>query len=71
MSIASLKTVIKPAEYRLPPQNVEAEQCILGGILIEDQALLKVVEFLHPEDFYKEAHGIIYIFLTEMNPKTS
>ncbi|MEA1991549.1 MAG: replicative DNA helicase [Thermodesulfobacteriota bacterium] len=66
MSIASLKTVIKPAEYRLPPQNVEAEQCILGGILIEDQALLKVVEFLHPEDFYKEAHGIIYTAILDL-----
>lgn len=60
MSIASLKTVIQPSGYRLPPQNIEAEQCILGGILIEDQALLKVIEFLRPEDFYKEAHSIIY-----------
>lgn len=60
MSIASFKTVIQPAGYRLPPQNIEAEQCILGGILIEDQALLKVIEFLRPEDFYKEAHSIIY-----------
>lgn len=60
MSITSLKTVIQPSGYRLPPQNIEAEQCILGGILIEDQALLKVIEFLRPEDFYKEAHSIIY-----------
>lgn len=66
MSIASLKTVIQPDGYRLPPQNVEAEQCILGGILIEDQALLKVIEFLHPEDFYKEAHSIIYAAILDL-----
>jgi replicative DNA helicase len=66
MSITSLKTVIEPSEYRLPPQNVEAEQCILGGILIEDQALLKVIEFLHPEDFYKEAHSIIYATILDL-----
>jgi len=66
MSITSFKTVIEPSEYRLPPQNVEAEQCILGGILIEDQALLKVIEFLHPEDFYKEAHSIIYATMLDL-----
>ena len=66
MSVTSLKTVIEPSEYRLPPQNVEAEQCILGGILIEDQALLKVIEFLHPEDFYKEAHSIIYATILDL-----
>jgi replicative DNA helicase len=60
MSVASLKTVIQTEKYRLPPQNIEAEQCVLGGILIEDQAILKVVEFLRPEDFYKESHSIIY-----------
>jgi replicative DNA helicase len=66
MSITSLKTVIQSDRYRLPPQNVEAEQCILGGILIEDQALLKVIEFLYPEDFYKEAHSIIYTTMLDL-----
>ncbi len=51
---------LKRDEFKLPPQNVEAEQCVLGGILIEAGALLKVIEILRPEDFYKEAHGIIY-----------
>jgi len=46
--------------FRIPPQNVEAEQCVLGGILLEDRAIVKVIETLRPEDFYKEAHGIIY-----------
>ncbi|MGC8736050.1 MAG: replicative DNA helicase [Dissulfurimicrobium sp.] len=44
----------------MPPQNVEAEQCVLGGILIEDGAILKVVDTLSPGDFYREAHGVIY-----------
>ena len=60
MPLSSLKTLSRPTGYRLPPQNVEAEQCVLGGILIENQALLKVIDILHPDDFYKEAHGIIY-----------
>ncbi len=60
MPLSPLKTVTQPSSYRLPPQNIEAEQCVLGGILIENQALLKVIDILHPDDFYKEAHGIIY-----------
>jgi len=60
MPLSPLKTITQPSSYRLPPQNIEAEQCVLGGILIENQALLKVIDILHPDDFYKEAHGIIY-----------
>lgn len=55
---------MKPAErsvgYRLPPQDIEAEQCVLGSILIEDGAILKVADVLSPKDFYREAHGVIY-----------
>ncbi|NIA08460.1 MAG: replicative DNA helicase [Nitrospiraceae bacterium] len=66
MSLSPIKGTTQPANYRLPPQNVEAEQCVLGGILIESQALLKVIDVLHPNDFYKEAHGIIYEAMVEL-----
>ncbi|MEN6414052.1 MAG: replicative DNA helicase [Veillonellales bacterium] len=45
---------------RVPPQNVEAEQAVLGAMLIEREAISKVAEFLRPEDFYREAHRLIY-----------
>ncbi|MBI3325599.1 MAG: replicative DNA helicase [Nitrospinae bacterium] len=52
------------ALHKLPPQHVEAEQCVLGAILLENDALLKVLEILRPEDtrvnFYREAHRKIY-----------
>lgn len=44
----------------LPPQNVEAEQAVLGTILLQDKALLKVIEILEPDDFYRDAHKTIY-----------
>ncbi len=44
----------------VPPQNVEAEQAVLGTILLQDKALLKVIEILSPEDFYRDAHKTIY-----------
>ncbi len=39
---------------------------MLGGILIEDGALLKVVDILNPRDFYREIHGIIYGAMLEL-----
>ncbi len=45
---------------RLPPQNVEAEEEILGGILLDPDALVRVAELLRPEMFYTSAHQEIY-----------
>jgi replicative DNA helicase len=45
---------------KLPPQNLEAEQSVLGGILIDNQAFHKVVDLLQPEDFYRPSHAKIY-----------
>ena len=44
----------------LPPQNPEAEQTLLGTILLQDNALLQVVEIIKPDDFYREAHKAIF-----------
>ena len=44
----------------LPPQNIEAEQAVLGTVLIQDKALLKVIDLLQPGDFYRDAHKTIY-----------
>ena len=48
-----------PAD-RLPPQNIEAEQSVLGSLLIDPDAIIKIGSFLKAEDFYREAHQIIY-----------
>lgn len=45
---------------RVPPQSVEAEQAVLGAMLIEREAISKVAEILRQEDFYREAHRLIY-----------
>jgi len=59
---------LNPSPHKLPPQNVEAEQSVLGGILIENDAINKVTEIVTPDDFYRDAHRKIYnalINLTE------
>lgn len=58
------------APFKLPPQNLEAEQSILGGVLMENDALNTVLEFLEEGDFYRDAHQKIFhsmIVLSERN----
>ncbi|HVF05018.1 MAG TPA: replicative DNA helicase [Frankiaceae bacterium] len=45
---------------RTPPQNIEAEQSVLGGMLLSKDAIADVVEVLRPGDFYRPAHQIIH-----------
>ncbi|MGC9505243.1 replicative DNA helicase [Baaleninema sp.] len=47
-------------ETKLPPQNIEAEEAILGGILLDPEAINRVTELLSAEAFYIQAHQIIY-----------
>ena len=65
-----MRAELDTASFKLPPQNIEAEQSILGGVLIENDALNTVVEFLEDGDFYREAHQKIFncmIALSEKN----
>jgi replicative DNA helicase len=45
---------------RLPPQNVEAEEAVLGALLIDPDAIIRLATILKPVDFYREKHGWIY-----------
>jgi replicative DNA helicase len=54
---------------RLPPQNVEAEQSVLGSLLIDRDAIIKIAPFLYPEDFYREAHGQIYAAILNLHER--
>lgn len=51
----------EPEEFeRTPPQDVMAEQCALGGMLLSKDAIADVVEILNTVDFYKPAHATIF-----------
>ncbi|TMA48169.1 MAG: replicative DNA helicase, partial [Deltaproteobacteria bacterium] len=45
---------------RVPPQSVEAEESVLGGVLLDNTALDRVVELLQPDDFYRGAHRKLF-----------
>jgi len=60
------KSDIDLASFKIPPQNIEAEQSILGAVLIENEALNKVLEVLEGDDFYREAHQKIFACMVEL-----
>src|SRR3712207_184427 len=51
---------------RTPPQDMEAEQCVLGAMLMSKDAIADVVEVLRGADFYRPAHEQIYNAITEL-----
>ena len=44
----------------VPPQNIEAEEAVLGSILLASDSIISVMEFLTPEDFYRVSHQLIF-----------
>ncbi|MDY2637955.1 MAG: replicative DNA helicase [Phascolarctobacterium sp.] len=56
-------------EERVPPQNIEAEQSVLGAMLIDKEAIAKVTEILNMDDFYREAHRVIFGAMLELYNK--
>jgi replicative DNA helicase len=54
---------------KLPPQNLEAEQSLLACLLIDKNAIFKIVDLISDEDFYKEAHRIIFKTARELFSK--
>ncbi len=45
---------------RMPPQDIEAEKCVLGSLLLDGSAITQVADTLTPDDFYRENHSLIY-----------
>lgn len=54
------KERVAPPSAKVPPHNLEAEQSILGGVLINNDAMNEIMDILSPESFYREAHGVIF-----------
>lgn len=62
---SSILTMVQELNFqgysdRLPPQNIDAEEAILGGILLDPEAIGRVMEILRPDAFYISTHQEIY-----------
>jgi len=56
--------------HKVPPQNLEAEQSVLGGILLDNMAINSVLEILVTDDFYSEAHRKIFTAIIELSERS-
>ena len=45
---------------KVPPQNLEMEQSLLGSLLIDKDAIIKIADIITVDDFYKDSHGVIF-----------
>jgi len=61
--------MIKKSSIKLPPSNIEAEQSVLGSLLIDKDAVIRVADILNPEDFYQPAHEKIYEAILDLFDK--
>ena len=70
MSVAEVMPPYSDAAPRLsdrtPPQDMEAEQCVLGAMLMSKDAIADVVEVLRGTDFYRPAHEQVYNAITDL-----
>ncbi|MFP5518626.1 MAG: replicative DNA helicase [Bdellovibrionia bacterium] len=54
---------------RIPPHNIEAEQSIIGGLMLESEALDQVIDLIAARDFYKPAHQKIFEVIQQLHNK--
>ena len=54
---------------RVPPHNIEAEQSVLGSLMLDKEAIIKMADLVSVGDFYKDAHNTIYESMLELYEK--
>ncbi|HJN62073.1 MAG TPA: replicative DNA helicase [Candidatus Parcubacteria bacterium] len=64
-----IKSPSKELPDRLPPQSEEAEKSLLGSLMLDKNAVIKVADFLESRDFYKRTHQDIYLAIQELFEK--
>ncbi len=60
----------KEITEKLPPQNNDAEQSLLGCLMLDKDAIVKVIDFIRAEDFYRGVHQDIYQAMAELYDKS-
>lgn len=61
-----LSKIMADTSFKVPPQNLDAEVSVLGGILIDNEAVHRVIELLGPDDFYRDSHRRIFLAILKL-----
>jgi len=67
MSAQPWQTRLDTIPLRLPPQNIEAEICTLGSMLLDNTKIDEVAALVRPSDFFREAHGSLFRKIVEVH----
>lgn len=59
----------KNNELRVPPQNIEAERSVLGALMLDKDAIIKIANLIRLGDFYRDDHNLIYEAMVELYEK--
>lgn len=59
------------SDIKVPPHNLEAEKSVLGSVMLEKNAIVKVADLIHPEDFYYDTNALIYQAMEDLFAKRS
>lgn len=70
MPIKNSKKSLPIDPNRLPPQDIEAEQSVLGSLLIDKDAIIKIADIIAPKDFYRKIHEVIFQSMVELYAKS-
>jgi replicative DNA helicase len=62
-------TLTESTLERLPPQSIEAEQAVLGSLLVNPEAITKVIDVVQTDQYYRKAHQIIYAAICDLFEK--
>jgi len=66
MSLSLVGSDAPASGARVPPHNLQAEESLLGAMLLKSQAIADAVQVVHAEDFYKPAHGHVFEAITSL-----
>ena len=53
-------------QLKLPPHSLEAEQSVLGGLMLDNEAADRIGDAVRADDFYSDAHRIVYRHITQL-----
>lgn len=55
---------------RIPPQNIEAEQAVLGSIFLDAESIIEAMEYIETKDFYRRSHQLIFETMLNLNNRS-
>ena len=56
-------------QNQIPPQDIEAEQAVLGAIFLDADSIIDAMEIIEPQDFYRRSHQIIFQAMIQLNDR--